>query len=84
MSKYKKIEITPRKLDEIKKDTAGQMMILLVAYLMDELNYEPEKIIEVWQGVERYSEAIDSHLLSLNTVCKIIGEHTGLEIRWNR
>ena len=84
MSKYKKIEITPRKLDEIKRDIAGQTMILTLGYLMDDMDYDPDKLIEVWSGLSRYAEAVNSHLISLDKVCKIINENTGLEIRWNR
>lgn len=84
MSKYKKVELTPRKLDEIKKETAGQMMILLLGYLMDDFDYNADRLIDIWQGVERYSEAVDNHTISLRKVADIINEHTGLNIRWNR
>ena len=83
-SKYKKIEVTPRKLEEIKKDIAGQTMILTLGYLMDDMEYDPDKLIEVWDGLTRYAEAVNSHIISLNKVCDIINENTGLTIRWNR
>ena len=82
--KNKKIEVTPRKLTEIKHDIAGQTMILTLGYLMDDLEYDPDKLIEVWNGLSRYAEAIDTHLITLNKVCDIINENTGLSIRWNR
>ena len=84
MSKYKKIEITPRKLNEIKQEIAGQTMILTLGYLMDDLDYDADRLIEVWEGLTRYAEAVNSHIISLDKVCEIINANTGLEIRWNR
>lgn len=83
MSKYKKITITPRKLDEIRTEILGQAMILHIAYLMDELGYDEQKCLEVWDGVSRYSEALKTKTITMHKVCAIINEHTGLNIRWN-
>lgn len=84
MSKYKKTEITPRKLEEIKRDISGQTMIPTLAYLMDDEDFDEDRLIGVWDGLSRYAEAVNSHLISLNKVCDIINESTGLSIRWNR
>lgn len=84
MSRYKKIEITPKKLAEIKNDVTGQTLILVLGYLMDDMNYDPDNLLGVWEGVTRYAEAVNTHLISLNKVCDIINEHTGLGIRWNK
>lgn len=82
MSKYKKVELTPRKVAEIKRDAATQMMIMLAAYLMDYEGFDDKQIVDAWQGVTRYAEAVNDKLISLNKVCKIINENTGLDIRW--
>ena len=84
MSKYKKVEITPRKLDEIKQDVAAQTMLLMTAYLMDEWDYNEDKIVDVWSGVSRYAEAVNTKLITLDKVAQIIEEHTGLKVRWHR
>lgn len=83
MSKYKKITITPRKLDEMRTEILGQAMILHIAYLMDELGYDEQKCLDVWDGVARYSEALKTKTITMHKVCQIINEHTGLNIRWN-
>ncbi len=82
--KNKKVELTPRKVQEIKVEAMGQAMILTIAFMMDELNFDDEKCLEIWEGVARYAEAVDSKLITMNKICKIINEHTGLNIRWNK
>ena len=82
MSRYKKIELTPRKIEELAKDASAKAMILFAAYLMEDEDFTPERICEVWEGVTRYSMAVDDKLITLKKVCDIINEHTGLNIRW--
>lgn len=82
--KNKKVELTPRKVQEIKVEAMGQAMILTIAYLMDELGYDDERCVAVWEGVARYAEAIDDRLISMRKVCDIINKATGLNIRWNK
>ena len=84
MSKYKKVEVTPRKIEEIKLDAIMQTMLLGACYLMDELEYSGDRICEFWDGVVRYSKAVSDHDITMAKVCLILKEHTGLEIRWNR
>lgn len=83
-SKYKKVEITPKKLQAIKMEAIGQTMVLTIAYLMDELGYDEDRCLDVWDGVARYADAIDEKLITMNKICDIINEHTGLNIRWNK
>ena len=47
MSKYKKIEVTPRRLQEIKNDVTGQTLILVLGYLMDDMEYDPDNLLGV-------------------------------------
>lgn len=82
MSRYKKIELTPRKIDEIAKEASAKAMILFAAYLMDDEDFNAERICEVWDGVTRYADAVDKKLISLDKVCGIINNYTGLKIRW--
>ena len=83
MSRNKKIEITPRRLDEIKMEAIGQTYLLVAAYLMDELQYSEDKIIELWDGVTRYADAVRNKDISMQRICQILEEHTGLKVRWN-
>ena len=59
-------------------------MILTIAYLMDELSYDEDKCLAIWEGVARYAEAVDGKLITMQKVCDIINNATGLQIRWNR
>lgn len=55
----------------------------MTAWTMDELNYEEDKIIAMWDGITRWSDAIDKQkLIKLNDIADIINEHTGLTLRW--
>lgn len=81
--KNKKVELTPRKVKEIKTEAMGQAMILTIAYLMDELDFDEDRCLEIWEGVSRYAEAVDTKLLSMRKICDIINANTGLNIRWN-
>lgn len=82
MSRYKKVEMTPRKVDELARQASAKAMILFAAYLMEDEDFTPERICEVWDGVTRYASAVDDKLISLRKICEIINEHTGLNIRW--
>lgn len=84
MSRDKKKTLTPRKIQEIKTEAMGQAMILTIAYLMDELSYDEDKCLAIWEGVARYAEAVDGKLITMQKVCDIINNATGLQIRWNR
>ena len=83
MSKNKKVMITPRKIEDIKLDAIMQTMLLSASYLMDEMNYSEERIMQYWDGVARYSQAVKDHDITMLKVCQIIEEHTGLKVRWN-
>ena len=83
MSRDKRITITPRKLQEIKTEAIGQTFLLFAAYLMDELEYSDERILELWDAVARYSDAVKNKDITMNKICKIIEEHTGMKVRWN-
>ena len=83
MSRDKRITITPRKLDEIKKEAIGQTYILVAAYLMDELDYSEDKILEIWDGVAKYADAIRNKDITMKRICYILEAHTGLKVRWN-
>lgn len=77
--------ITERDLKKIKTDISHRTLVLVTAWTMDELDYDEDKIIEMWDGISRWADAIDhKKLIKLETVCDIISEHTGLKLRWNK
>lgn len=83
MSRDKKVMLTPRKIQEIKTEAVGQTFLLAAAYLMDEMEYSEDKILELWDGITRYSDAVRDGTINMNKVCKILEKHTGMKVRWN-
>ena len=75
MAKHKKVSIR-----KIENDMGYKMQILLFAYLMDELGYDANRIIEVKKALDRYLNTIDQHLISVRKVEEIIYENTGLQM----
>jgi hypothetical protein len=47
---------------------------------MDEMDYDEDRLIGFWEGVSRYAKAIDTKIISLRTVTRIIEDHTGLTL----
>ena len=80
MSKQKKITLTPKKVEEMKHEIAAKCLILMCACLMDSLGMDREQITEFATDFERYSAAVDNHIITLNKVREIIKEETGLEV----
>jgi len=89
MSKYTKVILTEYELKKLKSQIATQttskVLLLVTSYLMEEpeVNFNEDRIIDLWDGVSRYAEAIDQHLITLNQVAGIIKDHTGLDVKWN-
>ena len=73
-----------RDIRKIEENAAAEVLILVTAYLMDEFEYDDDKIIELWNCVTRYSDAINKEkLITINQVCEIIEKNTGLKLgRW--
>ena len=68
-----------RDIRKIKMELADKTLCLVTAYLMDELDYDEDKIIELWEGIARYSAAIKDHTITLNKVKEIIQDRTGIK-----
>lgn len=75
------IVMTARDVTKAKKEIADRTLTLITAYLMDELDYDEDKIVELWEGITRYSEAIKDHTITLNKVKDIIEERTGIKLK---
>lgn len=78
-----KIVMTKGDLERMKVEIAHRTLLLVTAYTMDELNYDEDKIIEMWDAIARWSDAIDNQkVIKLNDIADIINQHTGLKLRW--
>lgn len=67
----------------ISKTKIVQRMLLLTgAYLMEEYDWDDEKLIEYYNKIAEWSDAIDKHIISCKTVAEIINKQTGAEVRW--
>ena len=82
--KNKRTMLTPRKLEEIYAEATGQMFLLACGYVMDELDYDADKICDFWAGLARYCEAVKDKTISMRKVCDIINANVkGANVRWN-
>ena len=81
--KYRKGQkpiITTRKdLDRLHQEVVKESFILAAAYLVDEEGYDEDQIIDFWQSLIRWADAIDQHLITIETVTEIIKRSTGLK-----
>lgn len=85
MSRYKKIELTPAKLEKIKQEAVEQTLLLTIGYLMDELNYDADRCVDVWAGITRYAMAVKDKTISMQKVCDIINANVdNINVRWNK
>lgn len=64
------------------KKIVKKMMLLFAAFEMEELGCKEDKIIELWDGLSTYVNAIDTHLITMNTVSDIVYEYTGMRVKW--
>lgn len=69
---------------EITEEAFTKSVVLMLAYIMEEpgIDCDEDKIVEIFEGVERYAEYIENHEITLKKVCEIIKEYTGLDIVW--
>jgi len=68
--------------DEITDDAVKKASLMFIAYIMDEYDYDTDKLVELFLGIERYLNAMNEHLISAEKVRSIIKERTGLDIQW--
>lgn len=78
--KTKTVVMTKSKARAMEDELTYKIIILTIAYLMDEFNYSDDAICDFWDGMVRYLDAIDQKLITVDKVRKIIKEHTGMEI----
>lgn len=87
-SKKKPVTLTQRQLKEytrqVSDESVTRSICLFIAYMMSEkeIEFDSERIIELVDGITRWTEAVDEHLISIRQVAAIIEEHTGLRLDW--
>lgn len=59
-----------------------RILVLSAAYLMEEQDWDDDKLIEYYDAICRWSDAIDSHLITIQKVIDMINAKTGADIRW--
>lgn len=70
----------PRDIKRMKEGISDNVLTLVTAYLMDEFDYDDEKIVELWEGIARYSNAVEDHTITLKKVKQIIADNTGIKL----
>lgn len=74
------ITLTQRDITRIREEATARALVLATAYLMDDMDYDEDRLLDFWDGVARYADAIDTKLISINTVTQLIEEHPGLSL----
>jgi len=74
------VTLTQKDITRIREEATARALVLATAYLMDEMDYDEDRLIGFWEGVSRYAKAIDTKIISLRTVTRIIEDHTGLTL----
>lgn len=69
-----------RDIKRMKGEVFDKTMTLVLGYLMDDLDYDEDRIIETIEGIMRYGEAIADHTITLRRVKEIIQDKTGLKL----
>ena len=49
---------------------------------MEEEGWDEDKLIDYYEAISRWSDAIDKHLISAKQVAEIINERTGAQMKW--
>lgn len=70
--------------DELKQTTTSVTILLVLAYLMEEpeFNYSGEKLVEMFEKISVWSENIKEHMISVKAIAKIVEEKTGMVVEW--
>ena len=82
MSKEKKpVMMTQAKIRKLKEDITWKTLVMFIACAMDEFDWGIDEVTDFSVRLNRYMEAVDTHLLSIHKVAEIVEEVTGMTIR---
>lgn len=59
-----------------------RVLVLSAAYLMEEQDWDDDRLVEYYNAICRWCDAIDTHMISVQQVIDIVNEKTGATIRW--
>lgn len=59
-----------------------RVLILSAAFLMEEQDWDDDALVEYYEAICRWSDAIQDHWISIDQVINMINEKTGAQIRW--
>lgn len=79
--KQKSVVMSKTAVHKLEEEVMQKMLILSAAYLMDDWDYSEQAICDYWDGLTRYVDAIDQKYITLDKICWIIQEHTGIEFK---
>lgn len=82
MSREKKpVVMTKAKVNRLKQDITYKTLVMFIACAMDEMDWGMDQVADFSVRLKRYMDAVDTHLISIHQVAKIVEEVTGMEIR---
>lgn len=77
-SKSKKPEVMSR--SNVNK-LLSKFLVLTIAYLMEETEFNSvEKLMDFYDGILRWLNAVQDHLITVNKARELVEEHTGRKV----
>lgn len=64
-------------IEKLQTETQEAALVLMLAYLMDEEDFDDERVRQMWQKMESWMLAVKDHLVAVEEVKKIIFEQRG-------
>ena len=80
--KNKGVWVDEKRLKKMEQESWEKCLILSCSYLMDEMDYSEDRMLEYFDGMDRYISAVKEKLITIDKVCEIIEEHTGVKLKW--
>lgn len=80
MKGKKQITVTKAQLKKVYQKATMDGLVLFIATAMDEFGWTIDDVEKFSVRLNRYSEAVDEHLISIRKVREIISEVMGVEI----
>lgn len=74
------ITLTQAKIRKMKEDVTWKTLVMFIACAMDEFDWDENDVEAFSIRLNRYMEAVDTHLISVHKVAKIVEEVTGMKI----
>jgi len=82
MSKDKKNVYTPSDIRRMQEEMSAKTVCLVLATLMDEFDFGKPELEGFVERFCRYNDAVNTHLITIQTVAKIVEKQTGVKMKW--